>query len=87
MADHLHLTIVSPSKLLFDGQATLVEVPGVEGDMGVLPKHAPTLSMLREGIVTVHAADKSVTRFKVANGYADITPESCTILSETIEAA
>lgn len=87
MADTLHLTIVSPAKQLFDGQATLVEVPGVEGDMGVLPAHAPTLSMLREGIVTVHGADRTVSRFRVTSGYADITPTSCTILSDSIEAA
>ena len=87
MADSLHLTIVSPSKLLFDGEAVLVEVPGSEGDMGVLPKHAPVLSMLREGIVTVHGADKSTTRYRVGSGYADITPTSCTILSDSIEAA
>lgn len=87
MAATLHLTIVSPSSVVFDGEAAMVEVPGSEGDMGVLPQHAPTLSMLREGIITVHGADKSVTKYKVMNGYADITPTGCTILSETIEAA
>lgn len=87
MADTLHLTIVSPAKVVFDGQASLVEVPGSEGDMGVLPKHAPTLTMLRPGTVTVHGADKSVKRFAVKGGYADITPAGCTILAESIEAA
>lgn len=87
MATTLHLTIVSPAKLVFDGEATMVEVPGSEGDMGVLPMHAPTLSMLREGIVTVHAADKSVTRFRVGRGYVDINPAGCTILSDAIDAA
>lgn len=87
MADSFHLTIVSPANVLFDGAATMVEVPGSEGDMGVLPQHAPTLTMLREGIVTVHGADKSVQRFRVTTGYADITPTACTILSESVEAA
>lgn len=87
MANTLHLTIVSPAKLVFDGEVTLVEVPGAEGDMGVLPQHAPTLSMLREGIVTVHGADKTVSRYRVTSGYADITPTACTILSDSIEAA
>jgi F-type H+-transporting ATPase subunit epsilon len=87
MADSLHLTIVSPTRLVFDGQASLVEVPGAEGDMGVLPKHAPTLSMLREGIITVHGLDRSVSRYAVKGGYADITPTGCTILAESIEAA
>ena len=87
MADTLHLKIVSPAKLVFDGAAAMVEVPGSEGDMGVLPDHAPTLAMLREGIVTVHGTDKSVRRFRVATGYADITPQGCTILAETVDAA
>ena len=87
MADTLHLTIVSPAKLVFEGNVAMVEVPGAEGDMGVLPQHAPTLAMLREGTITVHGADKSVSRFKVTAGYADISPKGCTILSESIEAA
>lgn len=87
MADSFHLTIVSPAKVLFDGPAAMVEVPGSEGDMGVLPQHAPTLSMLREGTVTVHGTDKTVTRYHVTSGYADITPTSCTILSESVVAA
>lgn len=87
MADSFHLTIVSPAKVLFDGAAAMVEVPGSEGDMGVLPHHAPTLSMLREGIVTVHGLDKTITRFRVGAGYADITPTACTILSDSVEAA
>lgn len=87
MADTLKLTIVSPSKLVFEGDAAMVEIPGAEGDFGVLPNHAATLSMLREGIITVHGADKSVSRFRVTAGYADVTPAGCTILSEQIEAA
>ncbi len=87
MADSFHLSIVSPSSIVFDGQAAMVEVPGSEGDMGVLPQHAPTLSMLREGIVTVHGLDKSQTKYRVTSGYVDITPTGCTILSDSIVAA
>jgi F-type H+-transporting ATPase subunit epsilon len=87
MANTLKLTIVSPAKLVFEGEAALVEVPGAEGDFGVLPDHAPLLSMLREGIVTVHGTDKSTTRYRVTSGYADVTQAGCTILSEHIEAA
>ena len=87
MADQLNLTIVSPARLVFEGPVAMVEVPGAEGDMGVLPHHAPLLAMLRPGIVTVHGADKAVQRFKVTSGYVDVTPQGCTLLSDSIEAA
>lgn len=87
MADSLHLTIVSPAAILFDGAVAMVEIPGEQGDMGVLPAHAPTLSMLRAGVVTVHGTDRSVQRFAVTTGYADIGPAACVILSESVVAA
>ena len=87
MAQHLHLTLVSPAKIVFEGNVKLVELPGAEGDMGILPDHAPVLTMLREGTVTVHGADNLVQRFHVNAGYADVTQAGCTILAEHIEAA
>ncbi len=75
------LTITSPSAQLFSGQATFVEVPGAEGDFGVLPNHAAFLSMVRAGVVTV-TADIGTKQFFVASGYADVSPHGVTILSE-----
>ena len=65
----------------------MVEVPGAEGDMGVLPHHAPTLTLLRAGTITVHGLDKKTTRYTVSAGYADISASGCTILSDSIDAA
>lgn len=87
MAQLLKLTIVSPAKIVFEGDVKSVELPGAEGDMGVLPEHAPLLTMLREGTITVHAADNSTSRYRVKAGYADVTPAGCTVLAEHIEAA
>ena len=52
----LHFELVSPEKLLFSGEVNQVDVPGIEGDFGVLAGHAPYVSTLRPGILTVHAA-------------------------------
>ena len=52
-----HFELVSPEKLLFSGEVDQVDVPGAEGDFGVLAGHAPTVAMLRPGIMTVHVAD------------------------------
>lgn len=81
MTNTFPLTIVSPAATVFSGEATLVEVPGVEGDFGVLPAHSPLFSMIRPGIITVQA-EVGGKRFFVASGYADVSPEGVIILSE-----
>lgn len=80
------LQIVSPAKIVFSGEATLVEVPGVEGDFGVLANHSPVFAMLRSGTIRVHQGG-SVKVFEVTAGYADVNPEGTTILSESVSEA
>lgn len=80
MADALQLDIVSPERSVYSAAASLVEVPGSEGDFGVMPGHTPLISTLRPGVVTIHA-EAGFMRFFVESGYAEVTNESCTILS------
>jgi F-type H+-transporting ATPase subunit epsilon len=75
------LAIISPAAQVFSGQAALVEVPGAEGDFGVLPGHSAFMSMVRTGVITV-TADIGEKKFFVGSGYADVSPEGVTILSE-----
>ena len=49
-----HFDLVSPEKLLFSGEVNQVDVPGSEGDFGVLPAHAPVITTLRPGILVIH---------------------------------
>lgn len=86
MAATLQLDIVSPEAAVFSGAVTMVEVPGAEGDIGVLPNHAPLISTLREGVVQVHT-ESGVKRFTLSAGYAEVTAEGCTILSEDVREA
>lgn len=81
MASTFPLTIVSPAATVFSGEAALVEAPGVEGDFGVLPAHSPFFSMIRPGVITV-TAEVGSKRYFVSSGYADVSPEGVTILSE-----
>lgn len=77
------LQIVSPAKIVFAGPVTMVEVPGTEGDFGVLAGHSPLFSMIRPGIVTIH--EGATKRYYVIDaGYADVTPDGTTILAESI---
>lgn len=78
------LQIVSPSKIVFADEASMVEVPGAEGDFGVLPGHSPLFSMIRAGVITIHLPDNSKKLYWVEAGYADVTPEGTTLLAENI---
>jgi F-type H+-transporting ATPase subunit epsilon len=74
--------LVSPTRLVFSGEAEQVDVPGAEGDFGVLPGHAPFISALRPGVLTIrNGAD--VKRYFVREGFAEVNPEGLTVLAET----
>ena len=81
MAGKLHFSLVSPEREVFNGLVDQVDAPGVEGDFGVLAAHAPFMTALREGTVTVY--DGAARRvFNVHGGFADVTPAGLTILAE-----
>ena len=78
----LHFELVSPSRLLFSGEVDQVIVPGTEGEMTVLPGHAPLLSTLRPGVVVVQKTGGSTDRIFVRGGLAEINPRGLTLLAE-----
>ncbi|EFL89595.1 F0F1 ATP synthase subunit epsilon [Ahrensia sp. R2A130] len=82
MADTFTFELVSPEKLMLSGAAEIVTVPAVEGDMGVLSNHAPVMTSLRPGLVSVKMADGDETEYFVKGGFADITPDAVTVLAE-----
>lgn len=81
MADKLHFSLVTPERELFSGEVDQVVVPGSEGDFGVLPNHAPVMSTIRPGWITVYAGGQ-VERVVVRAGFAEVTPQGLTILAE-----
>jgi F-type H+-transporting ATPase subunit epsilon len=81
MADTLSFSLVSPERELFSGDVKQVDAPGVEGEFGVLPKHAPFMTVLKPGVVRIHE-EKGVTPVFVRGGFADVTPAGLTILAE-----
>lgn len=85
MADFVQVDLVTPERLYASVEATLVEVPGSEGDFGVLPGHAPLISSIRPGVVTIHLVGGAKQRFVVIGGMAEVTTERCTILAEYLE--
>ena len=85
MLQSFHLKIISPSAIIVDAEVPTVEIPGAEGDFGVLPGHSPLFSMIRPGVIKVKLADGNTRKFFATSGYADVTPESCTVLSDHIK--
>ncbi len=82
MADQIQFELVSPERLLVSQAVEMVVVPGAEGDIGVLPGHAPLISNVRPGIIAVFENNKVAQRIFVAGGFAEVTPERCTVLAE-----
>jgi F-type H+-transporting ATPase subunit epsilon len=81
MAGKLHFSLVAPERQLFSAEVDQVDAPGVEGDFGVLYGHAPFMTSLKAGAVTVY--DGASTRvFNIEGGFADVTPAGLTILAE-----
>src|SRR5829696_7203311 len=77
-----HFDLVSPEKLLFSGEVEQVDVPGSEGDFGVLAGHAPTVSALRPGIMTVYASGQA-QRMVVLGGFAEVSGDGkLTVLAD-----
>lgn len=75
-----HFSLVSPEKILLEREVSQVVIPGSEGNIGILPGHAPLLTLLRPGVVTIYEEDKILTRFFVDGGFCEITPEKCVAL-------
>jgi F-type H+-transporting ATPase subunit epsilon len=76
-----HFDLVSPARLLLAEEVTQVDVPGVEGDFGVLAGHAPIVATLRPGVLTVYGTG-ATQRFVVFGGFAEVSVTGMTVLAE-----
>ncbi|MBU4436163.1 MAG: ATP synthase F1 subunit epsilon [bacterium] len=77
----LHFSLVAPERELFSAEVDQVDVPGAEGDFGVLAGHAPFMTTLREGRVTVKNG-ATIKMFDIQGGFADVGEGGLTILAE-----
>ena len=77
----LHLEFVSPESVLFSGDVDQVDLPGSEGDMGILPGHAPLVTTLRPGIVTIFREGRREP-VVVIGGFAEVSPAGLMVLAD-----
>jgi F-type H+-transporting ATPase subunit epsilon len=78
------LEIVSPERLLLSRPVDMVVIPAEEGDLGVLPGHAPMIVTLRGGFATLYEGGKVTGKLFIAGGFAEITSERCTVLADEV---
>ena len=82
----LHFELVTPEKLLFSEEVHMVVVPGTEGDFGVLEGHAPVMSVIRAGELTVYSAPSTIAqRIHVDGGFAEVNEKGLTVLAEAAQ--
>ena len=83
MADAFNFELVSPERLLVSEKVSEVVIPATLGEMTVLANHAPTMTTIKPGVVSVKLASGQVNKYVVFGGFADILPTSCTLLAES----
>ncbi|RWM22058.1 MAG: F0F1 ATP synthase subunit epsilon [Mesorhizobium sp.] len=83
MPEAFKFELVSPERLLVSEQVESVVIPGAEGEMTVMAHHAPVMTTIKPGVVTVKTAAGKEERYVVFGGFADIVPAGCTLLAES----
>ncbi len=78
----IQFDLVSPERILVSEQVAMVIVPGGAGDFGVLADHAPLLSSVRPGVVSVYAPSGEIRKIFVTGGFADVNGKVCSVLAE-----
>ena len=78
----IQVSIVAPDKSLFEGEASMITLPGANGEMGIMGSHAPLLSTLGLGEVVVHVVDGEPEYIALAGGVVEVRPDKVTILAD-----
>ncbi len=83
MAMTMHVDVVSAEEAIFSGPAKMLFAPGVMGDLGILPRHAPLLTRIKPGEVRVVTPEGEEQFYYVSGGMLEIQPEAVTVLADT----
>lgn len=79
----MHVTVISPEAAIFDGEAAAVVAPAYDGEVGILPRHAPFMTLLGEGPLTVRTADGE-RRFAVRGGFLQVVNNNVRVVAEHV---
>jgi F-type H+-transporting ATPase subunit epsilon len=82
----LHLEIVTPERLAYEDDVDMVLVPGIDGELGILPHHAPLVSLLGVGELEIRKGGASES-FAIAGGFLQVRPDKVVVMAETADLA
>ncbi len=80
----MHVTVISPEASMFDGEADAVVAPAFDGEVGILPNHAPFMTLLGQGTLTVRRSD-GVTRFSLRGGFLQVVDNRVRVVAEHVK--
>jgi len=78
----MKVAVVSPERILFDGEASALVVPAYDGLIGILPRHAPMLALLGKGILKVRMKEGGEQRFRLSGGFVQVRADNVRLVTE-----
>ena len=78
----LTVSVISPERILFEGAAKSIVAPGFDGEVGILPMHAPMMTLLGKGTLRVEAAEGGMQRFAVDGGFLQVAEDQVRVVTE-----
>lgn len=84
MANTIHVDVVSAEEQIYSGEAEFVVLPGIEGELGVYPRHTPLFTQIKPGAVRIKVPDREQEEFVfVQGGFLEVQPTRVTVLADT----
>lgn len=80
----MQVTVISPESAMFDGEADAVVAPAFDGEVGILPNHAPLMTLLGEGPLVVRRGE-STSRFRVRGGFLQVVDNRVRVVAEHVQ--
>ena len=82
----MHVTVISPERAVFDGPADAVVAPAFDGQVGILPRHAPFMTLLGSGEMTVQTGG-TAARFRLSGGFLQVVGDAVRVVADQVEMA
>lgn len=83
----MRVTVISPEKALFDGDAESVVAPAYDGLVGILPRHAPFMTLLGTGVLRIRGEGAETSAFRVVGGFLQVAGEVVRVVADSVENA
>lgn len=80
----MQLSLIAPEGIVFDGDVEMIVIPGARGEFGVLHRHAPFMTMLRQGPVSLYEKGQKTKEYIISGGFCEVTPDRCLVLADSV---